>query len=172
MDPRIEKTLEKLRNGLLSLVATEDPTDISISKLAKASGIDRKTFYLHYKDVNDVMNDLCDETVEKLTGRFTGDLKSDIETFYDFLEKVPENLRLLISGDKSRDFRARFLHGVFTSPAFSRYYEGEDSSLVEGYLYSILYIYEEYKRVGRPLDIPELAGITADLIEHGISGVK
>ena len=39
MDPRIEKTLEKLRNGLLSLVATEDLTDISISKLAKASGI-------------------------------------------------------------------------------------------------------------------------------------
>lgn len=170
MDPRIERTLEKLRNGLLSLIATEDLADISISKLAKASGIDRKTFYLHYKDVNDVMNDLCDETIKKLTGRFTGDLKSDIETFYDFLENVPENLRLLISGEKSRDFRARFLHGVFTSSAFSRYYKGEDAGLIEGYLYAILYIYEEYKRTARPLDIPELAGITADLIEHGIAG--
>lgn len=172
MDPRIERTLEKLRVGLLSLVANEDLADISISKLAKASCIDRKTFYLHYKDVNEVMNDLCDETVKEVTSRFTGDLKSDIEAFYEFLENAPENLRLLISGEKSQDFRSRFLHGVFTSEAFSHYYEGEDKSLIEGYLYSILYIYEEYKRSNRPLDIPELAGITADLIKHGISGVK
>ncbi len=47
MDRRIEKTLIKIRAGLLFLVQEKDIADISVAELSRAAGVDRKTFYLH-----------------------------------------------------------------------------------------------------------------------------
>ena len=172
MDKRIEKTLVKIRKGLLELVPEKDIADISVTELSRAAGIDRKTFYLHYKTVDDALMGLCDFTVQEAASAITGggraDLVSQIKAFYDYLEAADESLYLLISGEKSRKFRTAFLHGVFTSKAFGRFYTGTDRCLIEGYLYSILYIYEKYRRSGRKIDTGELAQMAADLIEHGV----
>lgn len=168
MDKRIEKTLVKIRSGLLSLVADKDIADISVAELSRASGIDRKTFYLHYKSVDEALMELCDHTVHEVVSGFTGELVSDIKSLYDYLNDADESLYLLISGEKSGEFRARFLHGVFTSEAFIRYYIGADHCLIEGYLYSILYIYEKCRLSGRQVDTSELAQMAASLIEHGL----
>lgn len=168
MDKRIEKTLVKIRSGLLSLVAEKDIADISVAELSRAAGIDRKTFYLHYKTVDDALEELCDYTVQEVTAGFTGELVSDIKSLYDYLNNADESLYQLISGEKSGEFRARFLHVVFTSEAFSRYYTGSDHCLIEGYLYSILYIYEKCRLSGRQVDTSELAQMAASLIEHGL----
>lgn len=168
MDKRIEKTLVKIRSGLLSLVAEKNIADISVAELSRAAGIDRKTFYLHYKTVDDALMELCDYTVQEAVAGFSGELTSDVKALYDYLDGADEKLCQLISGEKSGEFRARFLHGVFTSEAFSRYYTGSDHCLIEGYLYSILYIYEKCRRFGRQVDTSELAQMAASLIEHGI----
>lgn len=168
MDRRIEKTLVKIRSGLLSLVQEKDIADISVAELSRAAGVDRKTFYLHYRTVEDALMELCDFTVSQATARFSGDLTSDIKSLYDYLAAAPEGLALLISGEKSSEFRTRFLHGLFTSEAFSRYYRGADHCLVEGFLYSIVYIYEECLHEGCGVDTEELASMAAELIEHGI----
>jgi AcrR family transcriptional regulator len=168
MDKRIEKTLVKIRDGLLSLVAEKDIADISVAELSRAAGIDRKTFYLHYKTVDDALEALCDYTVQEVTAGFKGELVSDIKSLYDYLNDANENLYLLISGEKSGEFRTLFMHGVFTSEAFGEYYKGADHCLIEGYLYSILYIYEKCRLSGRSIDTSELAQMAASLIEHGI----
>lgn len=168
MDKRIEKTLVKIRSGLLSLVAEKDIADISVAELSRAAGIDRKTFYLHYKTVDDALEDLCDYTVQEAVAGFSGELTSDVKALYDYLDGADEKLCQLISGEKSGEFRARFMHGVFTSEAFSRYYTGSDHCLIEGYLYSILYIYEKCRLSGRQVDTSELAQMAASLIEHGL----
>lgn len=168
MDKRIEKTLVKIRSGLLSLVAEKDIADISVAELSRASGIDRKTFYLHYKSVDDALMELCDYTVQEAVAGFTGELTSDVKALYDYLDGADEKLYQLISGEKSTDFRNRFLHGVFTSEAFLKYYTGADHCLIEGFLYSIIYIYEECRRSGRLVDTAELADMAASLVEHGL----
>ncbi len=114
------------------------------------------------------MMELCDHTVGQAVAGFSGDLTSDIKSLYDYLAAAPESLALLISGEKSAEFRTRFLHGVFTSEAFSRYYRGADHCLVEGFLYSIVYIYEECLHEGCGVDTEELASMAAELIEHVI----
>ena len=172
MDGRIIKTLIKIRKALLKLVAEKDIPDITVAELSREAGIDRKTFYLHYKTVGDALDDLCDNTVQELTSGFSGELKADIKTLYDFLEEAPKPLRLMISGEKSTGFRNRFLHGVFTSEAFLKYYTGTDHCLIEGFLYSIIYIYEECRRSGRLVDTAELADMAASLVEHGLKNKR
>lgn len=172
MDKRIEKTYIKIREGLLSLLAEKDIDDITVAELSREAAIDRKTFYLHYKTIDAAVEALCDYTVQEVTDSFTGELRSDVKRLYDYLEAAPEPLVMLISGEKSKTFRSRFLHGVFTSEAFSKYYAGTDHCLIEGFLYSILYIYEKCRRSGRSVDTAELADMAASLIEHGLGNKR
>lgn len=58
----IKTTLKKLMDNM-SL------KDITVQKICKESGINRQTFYYHYKDINDVLNDyFLSEQIDGLEG--------------------------------------------------------------------------------------------------------
>ncbi len=54
-DPRIERTQEALRATLLALVEEKGFDAISVLDIAKRAGLNRATFYLHYKDKQDLL---------------------------------------------------------------------------------------------------------------------
>lgn len=171
-DPRVIKTVNRLREGYIELLNTMPADMISVLRLSEQSDVDRKTFYLHYRNIEDMKNDVIDMTASDLTGRLIGDLEQDIRTIYTFLDSMDGGIYALLEATSERDARDRFLHEVFTSDAFCRYYTGADADVVEGYLYSIIYIYEENRRSDDPLDTTELADRTAQLLQNGIRGLE
>ena len=68
MDRRIAKTRKAIQNAYFSLLA-EDTTRITIAEIARRANIDRKTFYLHYESVDDIVKKTCIEKLQDLNKR-------------------------------------------------------------------------------------------------------
>ena len=61
MDRRVRKTKRQLRLALMQLMSEKSVKDISVRELAAIADINRGTFYIHYKDVYDLLTHLEDE---------------------------------------------------------------------------------------------------------------
>ena len=55
-DLRVIKTLEAIEKVFKELVLEKDFTDIRITELAKRAKINKKTFYDHYKNLDDLLS--------------------------------------------------------------------------------------------------------------------
>ena len=64
MDRRVRKTKRQLRLALMQLMSEKSVKDISVRELAAIADINRGTFYIHYKDVYDLLTHLEDEVAE------------------------------------------------------------------------------------------------------------
>ena len=55
IDRRVKKTKKQLRLALMHLMTQKSAKSISVRELAEQADINRSTFYIHYKDVNDLL---------------------------------------------------------------------------------------------------------------------
>lgn len=78
-DRRVLRTRKMLLEGLTDLLKEKDIKDISVKALADYADINRCTFYLHYKDVYDMLEKIETELVDD----FNTMLDSCIETSPD-----------------------------------------------------------------------------------------
>jgi len=61
MITRKEMTRMLLKEGLLSWLANNSFESVTVTSLCKASGITRSTFYLHYSNIMEIVDDLVDD---------------------------------------------------------------------------------------------------------------
>ena len=54
-DKRSVKSRNAIKNAFKEIVLTQDMSRIVIKELAEKADVNRKTFYLHYTDINDVL---------------------------------------------------------------------------------------------------------------------
>ncbi|EHS59619.1 TetR/AcrR family transcriptional regulator [Paenibacillus sp. Aloe-11] len=66
VDLRILKTRKAIKESFLKLIQTKGYERITVQDIANEAVINRNTFYLHYVDKPDLMEKLCQESVEKL----------------------------------------------------------------------------------------------------------
>lgn len=64
VDRRVRKTKKQLRQGLAELLEEKSAKDITVRELADLVDINRGTFYLHYKDVFDLIEQIEMEMFE------------------------------------------------------------------------------------------------------------
>ena len=63
MITRKEMTRMLLKEGLLSWLANNSFESVTVTSLCKASGITRSTFYLHYSNIMEIVDDLVDDAI-------------------------------------------------------------------------------------------------------------
>ena len=63
MITRKEMTRMLLKEGLLSCLANHSFESVTVTSLCKASGITRATFYLHYSNIMEIVDDLVDDAI-------------------------------------------------------------------------------------------------------------
>ena len=88
-DRRVRKTKARLLECLTALMKEKDIKDISVKELSDLADINRGTFYLHYRDVYDMLNKVEDE----LFAEFNEILSRDFtivpeDTIYTILEDI------------------------------------------------------------------------------------
>lgn len=88
-DLRVVKTKAAIRKAFLKLLQKKELNDISISEIANAALIDRKTFYSHYNGIFDLVDEIEDDVVSRI-----GDLVLNIDA-YSFLSNPQEILSVL-----------------------------------------------------------------------------
>lgn len=104
-DRRIRKTRAALKRSLTTLLREKNVRDISVKELTELADVNRGTFYLHYKDVFDLLEqselDLLDELEEvfdRTPGKTFG--KEPIKLFenvYDLCKENADFVRVLLS---------------------------------------------------------------------------
>lgn len=65
-DRRVQKTRTAIREAFASLVMEKEYQHLTVSEIAKRANIDRKTFYLHYENIDGIMGEMEEEAAQSL----------------------------------------------------------------------------------------------------------
>lgn len=94
MDRRVRKTRQELRRGLSLLMKQKPINEISVRELSQLCDINRGTFYLHYRDVFDMVEQIEQELFDEMRGildkydaRSEASLRDMMRELYAFLEE-------------------------------------------------------------------------------------
>lgn len=95
-DSRVRRTKRLIRQGLVDLAKTKRLNKITVKELTDHIEINRGTFYLHYKDVYDLVDALEDELYADFDTKlssYTGEalLKSAVDVCEDFCNHFYEH---------------------------------------------------------------------------------
>lgn len=95
-DPRVTRTKQALREALMRLVAQKPFSRLSISEITAEAGLDRTTFYLHYRGIHELMAELAAVLFDELRFAIYGDQAPDFsrqsEEIEIYVEKVFSHL--------------------------------------------------------------------------------
>ena len=94
IDKRVEKTRELIISSFTSLILETDLKKITIKSIAEKANINRKTFYLHYSSIDEILFDysleITDNILDELTNNGFFKVKDEEESL-DILIKVISN---------------------------------------------------------------------------------
>lgn len=152
-DSRVKRTKKLIRKGLAELAKEKSINKITVKELTDLIEINRGTFYLHYKDIFDLVesieNSLYDEFNEIIK---TVNPKTILETPIDILERfcvfINENADAFVmligeNGDANFVYRIGTVMNDAVFELFSSIYPEMDSER-----YSFTYEYCKYGSVG------------------------
>ncbi|MCH1625982.1 TetR/AcrR family transcriptional regulator [Ferdinandcohnia quinoae] len=86
-DPRAIRTQRLLKQAFIELMDEREFEQITVQDISDRATVKRVTFYLHYKDKYDLMNQCIDEILNDLHDRINE--KVSFSGSYDFLEEQP-----------------------------------------------------------------------------------
>ncbi|GHI00057.1 TetR/AcrR family transcriptional regulator [Neobacillus kokaensis] len=66
-DKRVRRTKEKFHEVLLSLMEEKSFADITITEIVKAADFNRGTFYAHYEQKEDLLEEIIEDMFKKMT---------------------------------------------------------------------------------------------------------
>ena len=84
-DRRIKRTKMELQNALVDLMLEKAVGKISVKELTQKADVNRSTFYLHYLDIYDMLEQMENEFVETIQG-----------FFHDFFTPLPTSMPLTL----------------------------------------------------------------------------
>ena len=76
LDRRVIKTRAAIKAALDKLVKEQGMDKLTVSALAREANIDRKTFYLHYDSIDDLIDSAASDMVEDIISTIDPDLLS------------------------------------------------------------------------------------------------
>jgi AcrR family transcriptional regulator len=104
MQQRQTTTKSDIKEAFIQLLATRSLEDITISQLTKKAGVNRSTFYLHYLDKQDFLEQLKEETfhpkeaLESILSHFQENSAFFVEIAKNPSFRFADNIRSFILG--------------------------------------------------------------------------
>ena len=97
-DPRIIRTRQLLKDAFVELLQEMEIDKISVNRIAERATINRVTFYLHYRDIPDMMEKMADDMIEdihKILNNAKGDPnpEEDWPILVNLLEHIAEHAK-------------------------------------------------------------------------------
>ncbi len=184
-DRRVRKTKRVLAESLAALLQKKPLKSITVRELSDLADINRGTFYLHYKDVYDMVEQIENDILEKVRTIITSyEHNTDKRTFLVLLSKLYELLaenaplaRCLLSENGDFAFVAK-LRAIMQEKCFADVYKRLDIIDNENFVFfyhfiemGCIGICEAWLTNGLKETPEEIAAITEDLIHKGAAAV-
>ena len=180
-DLRVRKTKEAIRTAFQGMICEMDYDQITVKELTARAQINRKTFYLHYASLDDLLEEFQEEIADHFISRKVSysnmkDIRDLIRVFYEHAANMPLlHERIMCSGSyrpiwdkinkRIMDYRRETNRGVFGLDEYSENlvfaYYGANSSL----------LFRQWVADGKKLSLEELIDIATRLICNGMSSV-
>lgn len=185
-DRRVRRTKALLVQGLIQLMEEKDIKDISVKELSDLADINRGTFYLHYNDVYDMLNQIEEELFQEFNGILDRDLANDntaSATFWPtlldlfvFLDKNRALSKVLMGPHGDLSFLNR-LKGLVKERLRSKMDNMECSLEHFEYFYSFMVsgcigIIECWLNQDNPVSPEDIARYCSSLLAEGLPAVK
>ena len=168
LDPRAQKSKKQFKDAFKQLVVKyDDYMQITIKELCDCANLNRRTFYLHYKQIDDVLIELQEESINEFYNLIKDvDILEDVETvvraFFDLNEKNPAYQKM--------------------NTAFAYYYSKEISRkkalallndiVLKHYHMSVSSMYGAWVKTNRIIPKEEMIQLITNLVKNGTNSVK
>lgn len=90
IDRRIIKTQRAIREAFQKLLIEKGIDKITVSALAREADIDRKTFYLHFRSIDELIQQEADTLVKRVAGALTTTVHDDDPVFLNMRRVLVE----------------------------------------------------------------------------------
>lgn len=117
MDKRSIKTHKNIKLSFLNILKRKDLSSITITELCNDCKIHRKTFYAHFRNTADILDEIYDELIQDIEQLYKNILKKKYITFEEIFQKIntyfTENLeiyQLLLQGRHCAIFVTKILN--------------------------------------------------------------
>ena len=185
-DRRVRKTKKLMRDALVTLLEQKPLKNISVREISELADINRGTFYLHYKDVYDMVDNLRNEIFEKFNSIIIPyDYTSPKETLSSFFVRLFELLsenadfaRVLIGKNGDAEF-VEGLKNIIRRRCFNDIYKKLDAESKTKFFY--FYYFIESGCIGictqwlteNAKESPEvMANLTEEFILNGLASIE
>lgn len=181
VDRRILKTRAAIQAAFRKLIKERGLAKVTVSALAREADIDRKTFYLHYESIDDLLNTAADRLISRVLARL--DACEDCATPRDRIRDALDEVRdiLLEDVDLFAYFATNLSLDVVSghiSHAVERYVEEHPvySSVLSGqraaylmhfYLVGAVSAYSMWLQSDREVSIDWVCDVVADTLAMG-----
>lgn len=180
-DLRTRKTKQAIRNAFKEMICEMDLDQISIKELASRAQINRKTFYLHYHNFDELLTELQDEIastfiLRKVSYSNIRDIEDLIRLFFESAANMPLLHERLMCNPSYRSvwssitekimrYRMDTNRGAFDLDEYKENlvfaYYGSNSTI----------LYRQWVLDGKKLPLEDLIQMATKLICNGISSV-
>lgn len=155
-DLRFQKTEISIRNTFFELLKTKSVPEITVAEISRNAMLGRGTFYLHYKDIYDLLNTLENEYIEEIGDIIDAyypippkvNISELTEKIFTYINRNQDHLRLLFDHVSPRHFVDRLIirqRAVYnslpkdkTNPGYAAYDSVESSFMISGFAGVIL----------------------------------
>ena len=176
-DLRVRRTLKAIRSAFYELVLTKKYSEISITELTERAEINRKTFYLHYSSLEDLVKEVEEEIVNDILNdvRMSAeqmDVAGCVGKFYHYLDECDEVQQKLLCDAHYYFFYEDVTDAILKSSAFSSFFKmTKHPDIVRSYSICITFIYRNWLKNGRPIPLDELIEYASIIISTGYRGI-
>lgn len=179
VDLRIQRTKDSIRKTFEEMICEMDYEQISIKELAQRARINRKTFYLHYNTLDDLLREIQNEMAQNFIKRTQGlerpqDMDKITREFFLCSEELGKaGERITCSGNY------KYISRKITNDIMNQTWKS-DSKSINPYIQNIimtyvsqstLEIYKQWVADGKKIPLEDIIQIATKLICSGVNGL-
>lgn len=182
-DRRITKTQKSIKRALIELIEEKDVFQITVKELSEKADINRKTFYSHYRNIDDIFNAIDQDIalkIMRIIEKYKVARIDEISFFIRLNAMINENIdfyrKLINASYYSFRFNAtkKLLKTVFVEMFHKKSKVDKDElNLCAEYCSSgIISIYLEWFHTNSKLSLNDLAILANKIVTNGINSIE
>lgn len=153
MDLRVKRTKTSIQNAFKEMITTTDIHKITVKSLTDKAMINRKTFYLHYETIEDLIREFIDEITEnyiKATDELPQGRSHEVANrlFFEYFSNQEEYVQRILSYPAYNElcntiFDKAYLHALSDDHPYHKFSKEKQNIIQTYYRSTTLDIYRQ-----------------------------